>query len=332
MIEERLWLAEGYDTLADVEEDVGEYFDATTLRMYAQCPRLYDYKVNKGLGHDDKPRPMTAGSALHEAIDVYTITNDPELALTALRDYWGDGDNSPTITKFSHLVLNHLEVVLKNYIDFSRTTAGMQYAPVTFKMDEIDFTNVKAAKLRIFEGDTILFGESSWLMELPVPDRGVTMYYSGKPDMLVKSTSGNYYIMDHKTTSSYLSDWNFEQHRVSNQLRGYMGMLRELVGRVPHGGLVNGVYVGDRASNDAFKGTRFRRYKYNWDESHVDEAIVNQWEWSQRVKDDVWFPQSAGLACRGCDMGKLCDAEPALRSGVAYTDYEEVGWRNFFDL
>lgn len=337
MLEHRLYLAPEFSTLDEVEEVFPVYFDASTLANYAKCPRLYELKVLRGLGTEVKPRPMQAGTALHAAIDIYSITADPDVALETLREEWGDSDSSPTIDKFAHLTLAHLEVVLKNYIDYANQPAGMQYESVVFTEDDIDWKKVIAAKLRIHNGK-IMFGESSWLMNIDVelPDGHiVTMPYAGKPDMLVRSTSNNLYIMDHKTTSRYLSDWYFESHRVSNQLRCYMGMVEELTGIMPHGGIVNGIYVGTRASKDSFKGTRFHPYKYNWDRTHVHEAFRNQYAWARAIdqaSQNNYFPQVSTYACRGCDMGKICDREPALRDGVAYTDYEEVGWTNFFEI
>jgi len=334
---DKLYLSPEYSTLEELEADIAIY-DATTLRQLADCPRKYQYSVLDGLksGSGNKTvesRYLIAGRAIHEALDVLAVTGDEDEALTKLTEDWGDYDSNPCPENEAHLTHNLLTVVLHNYFDYIKTGPGSQFTPITLKYDDLNFDRLMGGKFRLLEDGSVLLSESSLLMRMTVD--GDDFYYAGKPDQVVQNTAGNTYIMDHKTSSSYLSSWHVSQHRVSNQLRCYMGMMHELTGLDFHGGIVNAIYVGNKASSDTFKGTRFASYRYNWSQGHVEEALLNQLGWAGLIAHHEhmnYYPQASGMQCRSCNFSRLCEAEPEFRDGVIYTDYTQEGWRDFFTL
>jgi hypothetical protein len=328
---EHIYLGDGDEVDLDALDQGLEFYDASSLRHMADCPRKFYYAIIRGINHPS--RFLFAGRGIHAGVDVWSLTKDRERALTVLEEEWGDTDMFPCPEWEQHLTLGNLEVVLKNYFDYDEMGAGGQYQPLTFKLDDLDLSSVIGAKLRLLDDDTVVLGESSILMTLEVD--GNKFPYAGKPDMIVSNPSGNFYIMDHKTTSSYISDWNLNQHRVSNQLRCYAAMLGQLTGQVVHGGIINAIYVGKRAADPNFGGTPFSRRRFVWDSDHLKEALRNQYRWIKQVQEyaeEDYYPQTGNTMCRSCSFGKLCDTEPSLRDGVLYTDYEEGTRVPFFQL
>ncbi len=326
-------IAEKAHKLDDISDFI-DIYDATTLRSISACPRLYEYAVIQGLREPQAAglsRFLMAGRALHEAMDLFMIFSDRDMALEAMLSEWGDTDDVPCPEWEAHLAKAHLEIVLKNYMDYAITDL-VQYKPIDIELEDLDFTNILAAKFRMLDGKVIL-GESSILYE--VEHEHHKFPYAIKPDIIVENGGGNVYVMDHKTTSAYLSDWKLREHRVSNQLRGYIGVLRNILNRPIHGGIINSVYVGKSASNIKFGGSRFKLSKYIWDADHAIEALKNQWAWIQTIKFYEglgYYPQNAGELCRSCRYGKVCDMDPELREGVIYTDYVPNKKTPFFQI
>ncbi len=320
-------------TVDDVAELI-DFYDATTLKGIAACPRMFEYAALRGLREPQGvglSRFLMAGRALHAAMDQFMIFHDADMAMAAMLDEWADTDDIPCPEWEAHLTRPHLEIGLKNYMDYA-TVDLVRYTPIKVKLEDIDFDQILAAKFRMLD-DNVILGESSILYE--VEHEGMKFPYAIKPDIIVENGSGNVFVMDHKTTSSYLSEWKLREHRVSNQLRGYIFVLREILHRVIHGGVINSVYVGKSAAKIEFKGVRFKPQKYLWNQEHADEAIKNQYAWIKTIgfyKDMNYWPQNAGELCRSCRYGKICDIEPELREGVIYTDFVENAKLPFFKI
>src|SRR5258708_1369591 len=122
----------------------------------------------------------------------------------------------------------------------------------------------------------------------------VVFHYAGKPDLPVMQ-GGEILLMDHKSTNSYLSDYYFDQFRFSNQLRGYCSMIERLTGQRLGGALINGLYVGNKAIDDASKAARFARYgPMMFQPGHLAEAIKNQYYWRKALdyhESEGYYPQ-----------------------------------------
>lgn len=325
-------IAEKAAVLDDISDFI-DIYDATTLKYISACPRRYQYGVIQGLREPETnlSRFLMAGRALHEAMDLFMVFSDRDMALEAMFSEWGDTDDVSCPEWEAHLTKPHLEIVLKNYMDYAATDLH-RYRPIDVMLEDLNFTNILAAKFRML-GDKVILGESSILYE--VEHEGFKFPYAIKPDIIVENGGGNVYVMDHKTTSAYLSEWKLREHRVSNQLRPYIFVLREILGRVIHGGLINSVYVGKSASSVKFGGSRFKLSKYLWNSDHAAEAVRNQWAWiksTEFYRDIDYYPQASGELCRSCRYGKLCDMDPELREGVAYTDFVPNKKTPFFKI
>jgi len=319
-IREELYLGE-YKSREELEEAIRtlQAPDATRTQWVGDCPRKAEYSIIRGLAAKGDSYPKTAGVAIHAALAVYYTTFDDELALDAARRAWGDTPNPPSTNSYAHLNLGHIEVVLKRYLMWAKKHDMLQ--PIVARMDDLELKHVKAAIWRMVD-DRVVLGESKIVMEFEV--NGEPFLYSGIPDLPV-GMGGAYYVFDHKSTNAYLSEYWAEQHRHSNQLRGYCAMIEALTGLRISGALINGIYMGERASSSEYKGNRFARFgPYMYTPGHYVEAIKNQWAWRKQL--DTWkqlgyYPQHASRLCSGCAFSRLCSESPTMRESIIESDY-----------
>jgi hypothetical protein len=202
------------------------------------------------------------------------------------------------------------------------------------KLDELDLSKVLGAVFRIAPNGNVILGESKIIMDFS-DIVGKPFIYSGKPDLPVQ-TGGAIYLWDHKTTSSYLSTWYFDQFRFSNQLRGYCLMVSRMVPSLQlNGALINGIYVGPKAVVSEFKGERFGRFgPMLYSPGHLEEAAKNQYAWRRALdyyEQEGYYPQHTGKMCGGCAYDRLCAQTPVIRGAVMRTEYEVID-RQFLDL
>lgn len=320
-----------YSTLDELQANE-EIWDASTLAHIAKCPRDFYYRVERGLASAGPlSRYLIAGSAIHEALDTWAITQDRELSLQAFRERWGDTDRAPVPDNEKHLQSGHLQIVLKNYFDWSLT--GTSHTPVHLTLADLDLSNVLAARWRLLE-DRLILSESSILYRIELP--GLEPFnYAVKPDSLVQTSTGELMCRDYKTSSSYLSEWKISAHICSNQIRGYVWVLSDMLDKEIDGGLICHMYVGDRASDISFNGTRFREDPFLWQGEHAEEAIRNQRNWIDLVeyhRNKAQWPQVANLQCRSCNFKQLCAMDPGIREGKIYDEWNEDTRVPFFDI
>ena len=340
------YFAPGYHSIDDVEEQHGEFWDATTLQKVADCPRKHEVRVEMNLDKAGPPSaPMVAGIAFHAGLEhYYSVEKDPEdpyanglaevAAIQRMYDEWErfNLDRAMMDMKHTHLSPEHLEQILSNYFLYWGIEEFDIYTPITSYSvhEELDLSDVLAARFAYTEKGKLILGESSLVMKFDVG--GESLVYSGKPDLPCTKQNGSVWIMDHKTSSSFLSDYWSENFALSNQLRGYMAMMRSLLGKTPSGAVINGVYVGKYATNPNSKAVKFKRYQYNFVPAHIDESLRNQLAWKKTIehyRKEGYWPQ--GCAYGGCDMPQGCKGDPDTRAEHFATHYEQ-STRKFWEL
>lgn len=325
-IREELYLGD-YKTREDLEDAIRALGapDATRIQSLGDCPRKAQYSIERGITKKGESYPKVAGMALHAGLAVYYTTFDDELSLQAVRDSWGEHGTPPSTSSYAHLTLGHIEVVFKRYLMWAKKSD--MFKPIVAHMDDLELKHVKAAIWRMTDDGRVVLGESKIVMEFSVA--GEQFVYSGIPDLPIEM-GGAFYILDHKSTNAYLSEYWAEQHRHSNQLRGYCAMIERLTGLRISGALINSIYMGAKASSSEYKGNRFARFgPYMYTPGHYSEAIQNQWAWRKTL--DVWkqlgyYPQHASRLCSGCEFTKLCGESPTMRESIIDTDFVD---RNF---
>lgn len=338
---EIIHFAPGISCIDDIELVHGPIVDSTSLQKLADCPRYYETRVVKGLDPAGPPSAkMVAGIAIHEALEYfYSLTPEvratreaQELAITTALTSWESFsiDRGLMDPDSTHLSEDNIARILEAYFHYWQHEAIDIYEPIHLTLDDLDLSDVLAARFKTNDDGALILGESNLIMRFPLPDG--TLVFAGKPDLPVRDQLGRVYIMDHKTTSSYLSDWWAKQFQVSNKMRIYMAMIRSLLSETPAGAIINGIYVGKHATNPNSKATKFTRYTYDFTPDHIDEAVANWHAWkkvAEHYASTGYYPQ--GCAFGGCSMPDLCRRDPATREEVIATDYAP-STRNFWTL
>ncbi len=331
------YFAPGYSSIDDVRAE-HTILDATTLQKVADCPRKYFVRCELDLEPLRRSSPkMVAGIAIHAALEYYYSFSvrtkaTEEMARAICKDTWDSFkiDRAMMDMKDTHLSAEHLDKVLVNYFHTWNMERIEIFEPATYFMDDLILDDVIAAKWKVNDAGYVVLGESKLIMSFNV--KGRDLVYSGIPDLPVTKQDGSLWAMDHKSTSSYLSDWWAKSFEVSNQLRGYMAMLRSLTGIVPQGGIINGIHVGKNAANPNSKAVKFDRYQFDFAPDHIDEALENQLGWMDTIahyREMDYWPQACGYG--GCDMPSICRRDPDTRVEVLATEYQP-STRDFWNL
>lgn len=339
---EYIHFADPYTSIEEVEEAIGGFWDATTLQKIADCPRKFETRVVENLEFDGPPSaPMVAGIAVHAGLEYYYSLPDAvrttqwaeDKSIEVMQAEWESfGLNRTQMDpKYVHLTEAHLTRVMKKYFRTWNVEQIDIYEPVEVSLDDIDLSDVIAGHFLLNDNGQIILGESKLVMRFDVD--GEDFYLSGKPDLPVRDQLNRVYAMDHKTTGGNLGDWHKANFEVSNQLRGYMAMLRSLLGVTPSGAIINAMYVGAYPKNME-KSTRtfFDRYVFDFSEGHIDEALRNQLAWKRAIEhfeETGYWPQGCGYG--GCDMPALCKIDPVEREHEKKLYYRQ-STRHFWDL
>jgi len=333
VIKEVEYFSSQYPDRAALEKAVEVNWDATSASQIARCPRNGEYSLRYGLVPKGESYQLMAGGSLHAAMAVYYAGGDPDLALAELARIWGKDRDFvlPPGHRYGHLTLGFLEVIFKNYVDYARKRDT--FKPLVVKLDDLDLSKVVGAVWRVTEDGNIVLGESKIIMDFSSVI-GEPFIYAGKPDLPVE-LGGAVYLMDHKSTNSYLSDYYFEQYRFSNQLRGYCAMISAITHLTMNGALINGIYMGEKASSTEFKGNRFSRYgPMLFQPAHLEEAIKNQYSWRKTLdwyEQLGYYPQHTSKLCSGCSYSSLCALSPSIREASMQTEYTQID-RSFLDI
>jgi hypothetical protein len=301
--------------------------------LMASCPRKAEYHlVERLMPRSPEPLYLRAGSAMHAALAAWHLTGSREQAMAELARVWGDADTLPRPEgdSYGHLTLGALEVILTNYTVFAAKQDT--FRPLLVKLGDLNLKHVIAATWALTDDDLVVLSECRLLMEFDVD--GERLVIAGRPDLPIRA-GGNTMILDHKVTSEYLGPYFFGRFRLSTQLRTYAVMLDALLGQTPAGAVINGIYVGRKAVESTFQGTRFLRHgPIFFTAGHLQEALENILGWKRALADYQarrYFPQHTSTACRSCQFLSLCTASPMIRPSVKETEYMPRPDITFFD-
>lgn len=319
-LKEELYLSSEYSSKAELEREV-RFWDATTASWASKCPRHALYAIEHAIEPPDESYILTAGRALHSALETWYVSRDEDLALLELAGTWGKNRDwrLPQGHDQAHLHLGHLEVVFKNYLKWAKKRDD--FKPLLVKLEDLDMTDVVAAVWKLTPDNKVVLAESKLVVKFAVD--GDEFLYSGRPDLPVQH-SGRIYAFDHKCRTgakSWLSNYWAEQFKHSNQLRGYCAMLAKLLpGMKISGAIINAIYAGERAAESTTKATKYARYgPYNYNPTVQLEAIKNQYYWLTMLsvwKEFGYWPQNTGDPCKYCPYSTLCESSPRSRKGL----------------
>lgn len=332
------YFAPGFSCIEEVEAAHGPIWDASTLQKIADCPRKHEERVEKNLTKPGTSPKMQAGIAIHAGLEFYYAHANrgqeaEDHAIQICESEWAKADINRALMEKSEVHLNgpNLAQVMRNYFTHWNRTVTDIFAPISgLHLSDLRLDQVLAARFRLTDSEEIILGESNLVMTFTV--EGEQLVLAGKPDLPVTKQDGSVWSMDHKTTSSYLSDWWARSYEVSNKDRGYMAMLEALLDKRVRGTVINGIYIGEYALSPTSKAVKFHRFPFDFSADHVKEALKNQWAWKKTAdfyRQLGYWPQ--GCSYGGCAMPDLCRLDPDTREEVRRTDYMQ-STRRFWDL
>jgi hypothetical protein len=283
------------------ELDEADYIcSPSRLGTFAACPRKYKYQYEDGIREKERAPMLAAGSMIHTGLHSYFLTGSAEEGVLKMREVYGDLPDNEWSPSDEHLKLPRMETVLRNYADYWETHGT--HEPIRCRFDELKVDNLIAGKFTIDDDGLILIGESTLLMEFETPSGGI-IWIKGLPDLPVKNMHGSNFIMDHKSTSGWISEYWSSKYQISDQFRWYALMLKELL-QVPfQGAVLDAIYVGKYATSTTSKATKFDRPEYDFDQTILEETMLNAVSienMRNECRENGYFPQFTGLYCGNC--------------------------------
>jgi hypothetical protein len=265
----------------------------SSLSTLANCAQLFDYKYREELEAPDTRLPMLAGSAIDAALNVlYTKAWDFSEAATALAESWGD-TRTPLGSKHPWLTLPFLEERLRLYMQ------EREESPTILEEGEVlkEWSGVK----KTFEW----VGDSGVVSVTSIPD-------------FVLLHGGKHYIPDLKCTTQWINDYWFMQFRISHQLRIYAAQMQSLEGIRVDGGLINAVYMGEKALDppEAWKKRKSAPSALKLVDFTQEQIADAHWwvtglEAQERAHEESGIWPKNEKACNnygGCEFLPLCTA------------------------
>jgi hypothetical protein len=136
--------------------------------------------------------------------------------------------------------------------------------------------------------------------------------YNLKPDLIIENLEhGGRYLVDHKTTGSYLNYNYWNQFQPNSQLTYYIDYGQSKYGEI-EGFIVNAISFRyrQRASKDGPAGfwNAFERQVFNRNESQLEFERASRAAWVEsleRTRESGFYPTNTG-ACRFCSYKSLC--------------------------
>lgn len=266
----------------------------SSLSMLAECDEKYRLSYVERLDSGTSA-PQKAGSVLDRALNhLYVSKWDATEAIEVMREEWGDF-RLPLGSKHAWLTLSFLEERLRGYM------REREASPTILEEGEV----IKAYS----GGEAHVFDWSN--------ASGRLVRLRGIPDFVLRH-GGKTYVPDVKCTTSWVSDHWMLQFRLGHQLRVYAAMFQNLEGERVAGGLINAIYMGEKALDppEAWK----RRESVPSALHLVDftqEQIEETHEWARGLilrrdanhESRLW-PQNekACAAYGGCAFLDLCTA------------------------
>jgi hypothetical protein len=207
-------------------------YDATSINDARRCPEFWRTRHGLGLVRDYDDDAPKSGQAWHAAMRQW-FAQPPEanaalnltLANAALRDAWGE---EPL---FVPAPVKRPRALFEALLGVYAEKWPRERDPFDVLRNE-EWCDAPFYKFYGLDSDSKAYLGS------------VEVVYGGIVDRLIRM-DGRTYVMDTKTTSSFLNDAYFANYELSTQLRGYVAL--ELVnGRECEGAYIDAVHVDTR--------------------------------------------------------------------------------------
>ena len=292
-----------------------DYVSYSRLTTYS-CPVRGYYGYERRLRKKGPPSVFPiAGSAGHDALDVYYRTDSMADAMAKLEETWEAEGGKAIDLSGDSLNLLHMKKVLSTYINSTHKAA---YEPI-YLADMV--------------GGADMASEAEITIVFPEVTRPIRMVL----DRVMKhKRTGDLEVWDTKFTASQLSPFSKwapppdDKYMMSHQIPLYTTAWRELTGLDIQAGKIEAIYMGTAARATPGE-VRLIDIFDRWDEEIRENALewvqdkITEMEWR---KESKCYPQIDGAMerqyiCGRCQYRSLCEARPSAREGLIELHYEE---------
>jgi hypothetical protein len=199
--------------------------DASALNAFRENPEGYRLKYALNLVHPAPDHKINAGSAIHAARNVLFSGGTLEDAIAQAREIRGTVEGPRNAAQVEALVRAYAARYPRAEEEFS-VVCSEEYA-------EARIHSPRCMEARIADEPTCADCDAFTCFD-----------YCGILDSVVRFPDGSEYVMDLKTTGSYLNDQWCTMMSLSDQMTGYVAIRRAL-GHRCDGYIVDGVRVND---------------------------------------------------------------------------------------
>jgi PD-(D/E)XK nuclease superfamily len=298
-------------------------FDSTSLGWWKECPKKYEYSMIHGYTTKSEQVNLLFGIWFHTALETYYKYRQERQILT-------DG-------KFLKEQMSHdeaLQLVIHDALcnTYYREVDGHPYTG-PWQSDHATKTRETLIRSVIWyldefgQGDpckTIILHNGKPAVELSFQlDIGNDLVLCGHLDRLV-SFAGENYILDHKTSSSTITNYYFEQYKPDNQMSLYT-LAAQSIYKVPAKGvMIDAVQIAVGFSRTT-RGFTYRT-----------PAELEEWLNETRlIIEDIHRDARRGYfahndkSCHkygGCPFRKVCGSDPSVREAILKSEYNVKPW------
>lgn len=292
------------------------HMDNSTMAALAACDTRALLRYGHGWTSQEESFALQCGTAVHEALETYFKTGDRKQALKRFRavyQEWAEANVPPVNEAATNWVgrysFDNVRDILKTWL--RRHPLEQEMYTVYPDLVEIGFS-------------------------FPLDDE--TIFYGRYDAIVEEKQTGNFYVLDHKTTGQLTSDWA-HTFKMSTQITGYTWAAMQLIGKPVAGAIINGIQISklpDPIPNKDGTIRKCRTHGIPIDEcrlTHVGESLaitqrteqqIAQWKrgaqrlakrWRYLLKqyptpESVSDANQQGMfagACRYCDFRSYCE-------------------------
>lgn len=289
-------------------------WDSTSLGAFKRCPHYYKLTILEGWRGKEESPHLKFGTLLHSAVELIDHARvngeltDDTLIIALRQAMESAGHRDPETGVFRPWLSSDSN---KNTESLVRTIIWYfdHYLEDAFKVDQL--ANGKAAV------------ELSFRYDLPLEIGGERLLYCGHLDS-IGTFAGQHWVLDRKTTKSYLNEQFFKQFSPNLQMTGYT-----VAGKLGFAQPVEGVIVDAMQIGVTF--TRFARAPVTFTNEQLEEWLVNTtWTIQQALRhvEAGFFPlnENACSMYGGCPMQTICSKTPSVRQRFLTANFKQVGW------
>lgn len=317
------------------------------LSLFRNCERQFYHRYRQSIKpRRGEPPYLVMGNALHAATDSLWMDGwDLEMAEDAFLRVWGDYV-PPRGTDLGYMTAGHGLNILRCYHE-REPFQGVE--PIRLHFDDLNLRVLEKINATVNEKGELYMNEVP--LGVRIPFDGEELRFTVKIDFPAMGATGPA-IIDRKCKVGWLNEWSIAKtYGVGHQLKLYTAVMRELTGMPFDTGWLEGIYIGEYATDDEEKWAKRKSVPFKMFGPYVftDEELQETLLWASQTQADIArrdeqqaeyeeqglspelaWPQNDKAQCTSCDFKDLCDLPSFARPAAVASDFETRKRHNSF--